>query len=540
MAADYLRTPAQLKKNFFRTTSQKSGTHSVLVEFNDFSPLLAFSYVSNVLAEGTNSKIIPYVASPRTARTMGRGLYRFALAIAFQLNFIRRAPQYKSFGARSSPIVPSVARQARKTAREITGQFFDNAPTKTGLENFRVGGVLVGDLFYDTYLRQEDLPTIDLAEPKFKKFFELSVADALFWGHTLNTQAIKAVIASHGCFNYALPLRFALKYGVPAFATGETFLYRLSDERPFTHMEILDYPEIFARLTPETRVRALEEGDRLLEQRFAGKVYPGADISSSSVNSYKPPDILERVLPATDDPKVLIAPHAFSDGPHGRGNALFPDFWEWLEFLGKKSEEGKSEWYIKNHPDVFRGDRPIIDSFVQRFPRLTLIPDNVTHHQLITEGITAVVTVHGTIGFEYALQGIPVINSSAVNPHIRYPFNHHPQSVPELEALLDNLETLTRPSPEDKQLAREYFALKNFLAERKFIFTGLTMPVRPAAEGYRPRKHDKEILNGLRETLIEGLSEKRREEIMSDIRKFLSSKNYSISLAGLAISDVGD
>ena len=534
MESDFLRAQIRWNKRLYPGSKPDPKAPPVLIELNNFSSLFAFALVSNVLAEGSASRIVPYVANPSRPRWIGDRLYRFLLHAFFAANLFKRPLLYKSFGATSSPLVPFRSLQLRREASEIVAHFFDNTPSKRKLENFRVRDVLVGDLLYDTFLRQEDIPTIDLEDCRFRRFFEIVVADSLFWDQTFLTRPIKAVIASHGCFNYAIPLRFALKHGVPAFATGETFLYRLSDERPFTHMEILDFPEIFARLTPETRAQALSDGDKLLQKRFAGKVYPGADISYTSLNSYRAPETKKRILLESEVPKVLIAPHAFSDGPHGRGNALFPDFWEWLEFLGKKSTEGKYEWYIKNHPDVFRGDRPIIDGFIRRFPSFTLLPDEVTHHQIIEEGISAVVTVHGTIGFEYALQGIPVINSSAVNPHIRYSFNHHPQSVGEFEALLDGIERLPRPSPEDLQLAREYFALKNFLADRRFLLTGLTLPTRPAAEGYRPKTHDTDILNDKRRTLVEGLSEVRQNEILAEIREFVASEDYSIALADLA------
>lgn len=532
--ADVLRKQRALNKSLFRSSKASSVLPSVLVELNRHSLLFDVSLVSNVLAESTNSRIVPFVASPGIAPWISRQPYRFALAVAFQMNLFQQALLFKSFGARSSPIIPWNPRHVRRKAKEIAVQFFANAPTKTDLENYRIGDVLVGDLVYDTYLRQQNIPTVDLEERKFRNFFEASVGDALFWDQRLRTQPIKAVVASHSSYNLAIPLRFALKYGVAAFVSGEDYLYRLSDDRPFTHMEILDYPEIFAHFNPETRNRVLVESDKLLERRFAGQIYPGADISSSSMQSYRAPEISERLLPATDVPKVLIAPHAFSDAPHGRGHALLPDFWEWLEFLGRKSVDTKYEWFIKNHPDVFRGDRPVIDEFLGRFPHITLIPDNVTHHQLISEGITAVVTVHGTIGFEYALQGVPVINSSAVNPHIRYSFNHHPQTVSELEVLLGNLESLPGPSPEDKQLAREYFAVKTFLAERKFLLTGLPKPVRPAAEGYRPDLHDKSILSRHRQMLLENLHEERCKQIMSEIRDFVLSGEYSITLAGVS------
>ena len=32
-------------------------------------------------------------------------------------------------------------------------------------------------------------------------------------------------------------------------------------------------------------------------------------------------------------------------------NLLFPDFYEWLIYLGQMSEETEYDWYIKNRPN---------------------------------------------------------------------------------------------------------------------------------------------------------------------------------------------
>ena len=74
------------------------------------------------------------------------------------------------------------------------------------------------------------------------------------------------------------------------------------------------------------------------------------------------------------------------------------------------------EWYIKTHPD-FKKTHTIIKKFLNKYNHLKFIPSDTSHHQLINEGINCVLTVHGTISWEYAYFKIPVIASSQNNPH---------------------------------------------------------------------------------------------------------------------------
>jgi hypothetical protein len=57
----------------------------------------------------------------------------------------------------------------------------------------------------------------------------------------------------------------------------------------------------------------------------------------------------------------------------------------------------------------------------------------------VHDGIDFVLTMHGTVGFEYAAMGTTVINASLINPHIGYDFNIHPSSRKEYINLLLNL-----------------------------------------------------------------------------------------------------
>ena len=58
----------------------------------------------------------------------------------------------------------------------------------------------------------------------------------------------------------------------------------------------------------------------------------------------------ERVLPKNNKIKILITTHDFFDSVHAFGDLIFPDFYEWILFMAKKSKNSKYEWYIKTHP----------------------------------------------------------------------------------------------------------------------------------------------------------------------------------------------
>ena len=61
---------------------------------------------------------------------------------------------------------------------------------------------------------------------------------------------------------------------------------------------------------------------------------------------------MKKAIKQNDNTKILIAAHCFNDAVHVYGNNLFPDFYEWLKFLGEFSlkHKNKYDWYIKIHP----------------------------------------------------------------------------------------------------------------------------------------------------------------------------------------------
>ena len=72
-------------------------------------------------------------------------------------------------------------------------------------------------------------------------------------------------------------------------------------------------------------------------------------------------------------------------------------------------------------------------------PHFKLLPDEYPHKKIVENGIDVVLTGYGSVGIEYALLGVPVINASVNNPHKNYNFNLHPKNLSEYENLLCNL-----------------------------------------------------------------------------------------------------
>ena len=169
----------------------------------------------------------------------------------------------------------------------------------------------------------------------------------------------------------------------------------------------------------------------------------GVDMHYSSKSAFNNFDMSKKYLNQSKKKKILIAAHCFLDNPHPYGiESLFCDFYEWLDFLAKFSKKTNFEWYIKSHPDFKPETQKIINEFVKKYKNLKLLPSSTSHHQIIKEGISCVLTVHGTIAWEYAYFNIPVINASQNNPHIDFNFSYHPKNITDYKKAILNFDKL--------------------------------------------------------------------------------------------------
>ena len=439
----------------------------VLFELNAMhSAHIAYSYLANVLAERFEARIVGYL--PTIAQSWQGDLRRW----------VKRALGYGEFGVFASfgatkLVVPTLTHEQMARAETLFSKIHPHLNTVADVEAIQVEGVWIGDLACDTYLRDFSRPTIVTSSPEFVLSLRASIEHFVFWDEYFKTHDVRAVNVSHCVYANAIPLRVAVSRNIPAYQINPTHAYRLDAENLFAYTDYRYFRERFAALPPDVRAAGLLEAKQRIERRFAGEV--GVDMSYSTKSAFGA-RTKGRLLRESGRTKVLIAAHCFFDSPHSYGNNLFPDFYTWMEFLGQMTERTDYDWYVKTHPDFLPGSREVVEEFVARYPRLTLLPANSSHHQIIEEGIDVALTVHGTIGFEYAALGVPVINASQNNPHIAYSFNVHAEDVEHYREVLLRLDTLHLSI--DVSEVYEYYFMKFIYNTENLFFNDYDAAIR--------------------------------------------------------------
>lgn len=443
-----------------RVKAKDTDGPEVLFEFNWLHPShIAYSYLANVLTSKYNARILAYTANPTPS---------FLTKIEWKLSHclsLRDFAIYRSFGS-SEFCWAQLKRSQSDRAKGITTQILNEVKTKSDIELICVDGILLGDLIYDSYLNTFKKQTIEINDESFKRFLLSAVGLYVFWDDYFKTHDVRAVNVSHSVYTYAIPLRIAVSKDIPAFVSAPFHLYRLSKEKLFDGSDFFEFRKNFYSLPINVQADGLEQAKKRIAMRFSGNI--GVDMRYSTKSAYGAHK-KERLLKESNRTKVLVATHCFFDNPHSYGNNLFPDFYEWLDFLGKMTIETNYDWYLKTHPDYLPGTMEIINSFINKYPKFHLLPADSSHHQIIAEGINVALTCYGTIGYEYAAQGIPVINASVNNPHIAYNFNIHPKSVDEYRETLRNLDHIDLQI--DKKEVYEYYFMKHIHDTKDWLFT---------------------------------------------------------------------
>ena len=501
-------------RHFIRHNRQVFSPHVgtggiVLMELNDMASChVAYSYLANVLSEDGGAEIWAYYPRPLNG-LLQRLLFRLRAWLGSGSFGI-----YASFGVVRFLAIHPDAGQCRR-AENLVREVLPRLVSKSDLEDLHLDGVWVGDLIYDTYLRRFSRPTVDLLSPEFLAFFRESVELFVYWDDFFSQHQVRGLNVSHCVYNLAMPLRIAVQRSVPSFQASSTHLYRLHRDNYFAYNDFHYFPERFGKLPTDIKKWGLEEAKRRIERRFTGEV--GVDMSYSTKSAYGNARH-DRLLRESPRKKILIATHCFFDSPHSYGKNVFPDFYEWLNFLGEISEQTDYDWYIKTHPDYLPGTRQIIEDFIRRFPRFSLLPADASHLQIIAEGINFALTVYGTIGFEYAALGIPVINNSPNNPHIAYNFNIHTRTIEEYRRVLLSLDSLKFSINRDEVF--QYYFMRHIFNTNDLFFNHFAAVVEKLG-GYR-----QQFLPEIYREWLAGWSEEKHSEIVSGLRAFVASGDF--------------
>jgi hypothetical protein len=348
---------------------------------------------------------------------------------------------YRSFGAHRA-LTLRAARRFTGEAAAMTDRLLPELRTKWDVLNIEFDGIRVGDVIYDTYLRELEEKTVELDDPRLRTMiFE---AARLFCAarEYFSRHKVVAVMPWRTVYlKCGILCRLALARQVPVYLMPYRpafFLQALDPNlstgmcNPTKRFPYYRYREIFEKLSPEEQAAGRAKARASLAERLSGKEDPGVLRGRSA---YTAPTT-ERILPATGTPKILILLHDFCDAVHSFRHMLFADFYEWAKYTFAQAAETEFEWYAKPHPNSLRSEsknalnRETIAELSAAYPRIRILDGGVSNRQLVQEGIAAAFTVHGTAGHEFAAMGVPVVNAGD-NLHVSFDFNLNPRSVEE-------------------------------------------------------------------------------------------------------------
>jgi len=483
------------KKIFKENNVKTRNNGKILVEFNNFlSNHVGFSYLANSLKKKYKSEIFAYYGNSLLVNDLRPSLiFRIKLFIGKKIG-INFFSIYKSFGTKDfyypePDIIHDKEKNIihKKFLREVTDLF--------KLENFKIYNILVGDLIYDTYLKNlvfneiitldsskgkitSDLKnsfksTINLKDEKFILFVEEFISLFLIWDAYFKKNKIKAVIGTHFSYTLAIPLRLALNNNIESYVCTPEVLCKCKKNFFRQNSENFFLKKIFKKLNKSNKTKIIKIAKKRINQKINGTYstdysYVTKSPFGSVENNY--------YLNNNKKIKVLIATHSFGDSPHAQGNHLFTDHYQWLKYITKIASKTNYEWYVKTHPNFgshwapyIKHERYISKKIIKNYDNIFLLPAKVSHNQLAKEGISAVFTVHGTVGIDYPLLGIPTVNASLSNPQINYNFNLHPKNISELKNIILNLHQKIKKFKMNKKEMIEFYAIKNVFFSRNWL-----------------------------------------------------------------------
>jgi len=472
------------------------------------SSIISFSYLAAVLSRKHNAKLVAYL--PMIQESGVKAILRGIIGY----NPVRKI--FRSFGVKDL-IVPSLDSYLLKRANQIFKMKINEIRKLDQLEKLTIDGVLVGDLIHDSFLNRYKLASIDIKSRLFINYLLYSIKNVLFWEDYFESHDVKAVNASHTVYLNAIPLRIAIQKGVSAFQTNATHVYSLNQNNYFAYTDFKYYPEIFRNLGEIERSAGVKLAEERIERRFSGEI--GVDMPYSKKSAYGDSKD-HRLIRKSSKIKVLVAPHCFFDSPHPYGFNLFPGVQEWLKVLMDVALETDYDWYVKIHPDFLQDSKKLIDDFFEPHPQFSILPPDSSHKQIVAEGINFALTMYGTIGFEYAAMGVPVINASLNNPHIAYNFNINPKDRSEYRKLLMNLKNIEHKI--DVKQVYEYYFMDKIYHDDNWLF-----------DDYQDMEREMGGYMGQFSSQIYGYwikrwSPEKHRSILKNLKKFVDSEEYRL------------
>lgn len=439
--ADYSFYNFSIEKWKRNTQNKNKGEIIVDVLFDDLH-IFQLSYITNFFY--LNADLIP-----KYFHIIHREKILLRLIFKFFRKFTRINKLYSSFGC-------SFAFGQKKYKKSIIISKSLKFNSKKELLAYQIENVIIGDLIYDAYLRMNTTATVDLSDKKLNEII-INALDVYFsCKEYLDTHNVKKVVLSHAVYiNYGILARVSLERGIDVYnPLWERVFHKLSLDHTLPTLKHSEYPKIFNNMSSQEKIQKRAAAKKILESRLRGEVDRG--IFYMPFSPYHVNNKQENFFLDNGKPKVVLMLHCFYDSPHVYKDMIFEDFYEWFDFVLSKVGLMDVDFLVKPHPNAKPYNEDIINNFKSKYPTIRFVDKTTSNAQLISEGLTAILSVYGSVAHEFAYLGVPVLLAGD-NPTAPYNFCYMAKNQAEYEYYLLNIEKLKERVNFSKSQVEEFF-----------------------------------------------------------------------------------
>lgn len=357
---------------------------------------------------------------------------------------------YHSFGIKTIYTICDMYRYPIELIKALfsAALFLLQKPTPEKLISKHYGGILVGDLVYDEWLRNDDscvtirriAPFPTALKRIVKAFFLVNVVKKEFKKHL-----ICAYLAGNTIYTDAIYCRLAYLMRIPIIQYSNEYEMYCYEHTESAIVNVNDQQRLRIKRYMASHTISSKEIKDMLDDLYAGK----GDWNNQRAFLDKTRDdritIMRKLGLDVYKKNVVIMAHCFSDAPHYSGSLLFRDYYEELEEVLKHADTlDNVNWLLKAHPCRFDyGEAEVVEEMYQRCCPQKIVkwlPDEYSA-EVLCELADIIITIQGTGGVEFACSGIPCIITA--NPYYdQFGFTKHVYSRQELFQVMDEAERI--------------------------------------------------------------------------------------------------
>ena len=313
---------------------------------------------------------------------------------------------------------------------------------KKQLVKIEIEGIKCGDLIYDSYIRFNSEPTVNLKSWDLIIYIYDTISQIKYYSKLVKNLSPKAYISSYSTYiSHGIPVRVFLKQGVEVYTTGyrheKVFNFPIkkltkldySQEKP--HWE---YRKIFKDIPYKQKL--IKKGLKKFSQRFSGNNDMHYMNNNQYKLNYKSPDF-------NYDLDGIVFIGDLFDSLHIYRSLIFNDLYEWLIFTIEFVLKNKLNFGFKEHPNQLEISKKTIKKIKNLYPSIHWIDSSVSNKLIFNSKIKVGVSVWGSVIPELAFHKINVI-SCGDNPTSEFKIAHQPKSINEYCKLLLDFEKLNQ------------------------------------------------------------------------------------------------